>query len=441
MSNVDDRINLAVDWLVRNIRTDMTGAAGWGWVPDVPPNPQDTAEVVCALSEVGRSIPDEAAVVRLLRQDSLAEDTRGPRVFRAPIDMAWRLRALQCLGYGPTDPSVAACAAALLAEQDRETGGWRMSSRSGAISVTATAEALRALVGVATSNGTPNAAAEAVGRGTNFVVSALLDDDVRFQPLYASAQAAIVLSLPEIAAFGGKRIERARELAWENILRTLRRGGAGVEEEIVRRGDVTDAWRHVSLHWAVTALAYAGGRLVFDPTFRKALKDLLDLQDTAPTLTTRGGFRTSGEGFVTTYATTQAVEALGQLGQTLNERVNPAKVFDLICRDEGASPADPQDVISARGRSVVMNNYAGAGLLAIGGPAGLTIAIMSVAFADHLGDIGSRALVVWGTLFIAVSTHVYVTTRFPTVPKGRIGTAVFALFTAVVLPVVTFLLS
>ncbi|WP_433193510.1 hypothetical protein ACQP1G_32725 [Nocardia sp. CA-107356] len=316
-----------------------------------------------------------------------------------------------------------------------------MSSRSGAISVTATTEALRALVGVASTNATPNAAAEAVARGTNFVVSALLDDDVRFQPLYAASQAAIVLSLPEITAFGGKRIERARELAWENILRTLRHGGARVEEEIVRRGDVTDAWRHVSLHWAVTALAYAGDRVVFDPIFRKALKDLLDLQDTAPTLTTRGGFRTSSEGFVTTYATTQAVEALAQLGQTLNERVNPAKVFDLICRDEGASPADPQDVISARGRSVVMNNYAGAGLLVIGGPAGLTIAIMSVAFADHLGDIGSRALVVWGTLFIAVSTHVYVATRFPAVPKGRIGTAVFAIFTAVVLPVVTFLLS
>lgn len=154
-----------------------------------------------------------------------------------------------------------------------------------------------------------------------------------------------------------------------------------------------------------------------------------------------GGFRTSSEGFVTTYATTQAVEALAQLRLTLNERVNPAKVFDLICRDEGASPADPQDVISAGGRSVVMNSYAGAGLLAIGGPAGLTIAIMSVAFADHLGEIGSRALVVWGTLFIAISTHVCVTTRFPTVPKGRIGTAVFAVFTAVVLPVVTFLLS
>ncbi|WP_330253740.1 hypothetical protein OG874_03800 [Nocardia sp. NBC_00565] len=88
-----------------------------------------------------------------------------------------------------------------------------------------------------------------------------------------------------------------------------------------------------------------------------------------------------------------------------------------------------------------MNSYAGAGLLAVGGSAGLTIAVMSVAFADQLGDIGSRALVVWGTVLIAVSTYVCVTTRFPVVPKGRIGAVVFAAFTAVVLPVVTFLLS
>lgn len=441
MSNVDDRIGLAVDWLIRTQRTDTTGGAGWAWVPDVPPNPQDTAEVVCVLVGIGSEVPKKAEVVRLLQRDSLLGDPRGPRVFRAPIDMAWRLRALRALGYDMTDRHVSSCVAELLAEQDHVTGGWRMSSRTGAVSVTATTEALLALVGVAPSNGATDALAETITRGIRFVVSALLDDDVQFRPLYASSQAAIVLSLPEIAALGGKRLEKARELALDNVLHLLRSGGARVEEETVRRGDVTDSWRHVSLHWAVTALAYAGGRTIFDPAFRKALADLLDLQDTAPTLSTRGGVRTSTEGFVTTYATVQAIEALWEIRQTLNERVNPAKVFDLIARDEGTSPDDPHDLLTVRGRSVVMNSHAGVGLLAVGGPAGLTIAIMAVAFANRLGDIGSRALVVWGTTFIAIGTYVYVTTKFPAIPKGRLGAGVFAAFTAVVLPVVTFLLS
>ncbi|MEU0540560.1 hypothetical protein ABZ319_11860 [Nocardia sp. NPDC005978] len=438
---MDERIGLAVDWLVQNQRTDTTGGAGWGWVPDVPPNPQDTAEVVCALIGIGGEVPNKAEVVRLLQRDSVLGDPRGARVFRAPIDMAWRLRALLALGFGPADRHVTGCVAELLAEQDPVTGGWRMSSRTGAVSVTATTEALRALVGVAPANNPADPITESVTRGIRFVVSALLDDDVQFRPLFASAQAAIVLLLPEIASFGGKRLERARELALAHVLETLRDGGARVEEETVRRGDVADSWRHVSLHWAVTALACAGGGTIFDPAFRGALKDLLDLQDTEPALSTRGGFRTSREGFVTTYATVQALAAMGGIRVTLNERVNPAKVFDLICRDEGTSPDDPQELLAIRGRSMVMNSYAGAAVLAIGAPSGATIAILAVAFANRLGDIGSRALVVWGTLFIALGTYLYVTTRFPAIPKVRTGALVFAGFTAVILPVLTFLLS
>lgn len=441
MSNVDERIGLAVDWLVRNQRTDSTGGAGWGWVPDVPPNPQDTAEVVCSLIDIGGEVPNRAEVVRLLQRDSILEDPRGPRVFRAPIDVAWRLRALLALGFGPADRHVTGCVADLLAEQDPVTGGWRMSSRTGAVSVTATTEALRALAGVAPENSLADPIVEALTRGIRFVVAALLDDDVQFRPLYASAQAAIVLLLPRIATFGGKRLERARDMALANVLRSLRAGGARVEEEIVRRGAVADSWRHVSLHWAVTAVASAGGNAIFDPAFRGALNDLLELQDIEPELSTRGGFRTSGEGFVTTYATVQALAALAEMRVTLNERVNPAKVFDLICRAEGANPGDPQQLFELRGHSMVMNSYAGAGTLAIGAPAGATIAIMSVAFADPLGEIGSRALVVWGTLFIAIGTYVFVTTRFPAIPKVRTGAIVFAGFTAVVLPILTFLLS
>lgn len=126
---------------------------------------------------------------------------------------------------------------------------------------------------------------------------------------------------------------------------------------------------------------------------------------------------------------------------SLNETVNPAKVFDLICRADGVHHVDAQHLVSARGRPLVMNSHAGAALLAMGGSAGLTITLLAVAFAGELGTVGSRALVVWGVLFIAAGTFASLATRLPSVPNGRIAALVFAAYTAVVLPVVTFLLS
>lgn len=437
MSNIDNRIDLAVGWLTRSQIHDGHGGAGWGWVSDVPPNPQNTAEVVVALHSAGRALPNREAVRALIRRHAVGT-AGGEWHFRSPIDLSWRLRALHCMGVVPSDPDVVECLTALCGEQDADTGGWWLAGPVGPVSVTATTSAVHALVDIAAVH---ESAAQALLRGTSLLVSMMLDDDPRIRPLYAYALTAYLLARPEIAGVGGKRVDQVRTLVVDRLLDGLRRGTYPVEEEPFRRGETADTWRHLSLHLAVGAVVAADDRTIFDPGVRRGLVDLLDLQETEPMITYRGGFRTSPEGFVTSYATVQGLEAMNRVRKVVNERVSPAKVFDLICRVEGAHPADAQELVAVRGRSVVMNSYSGAAVLGATGLSGLTIAILGVMFAGDLGEIGSRALVVWGTLFLALGAFTGVATRLASVTKTRIATAVFAAYTAVVLPVVTFLLS
>ncbi|WP_153348646.1 hypothetical protein [Nocardia aurantia] len=418
--------------------TDGHGGAGWGWVPDIPPNPQNTAEVVCALTNAGESIPRAAEVVTLVGQNAVVREEHGEWVFHAPIDLSWRLRALQCLGIPSSDPSAAACRTALITAQESDSGGWRMSGRIGPVSVSATSSAIQALCGDTASD---EATARAVLRGTMFLAESMLEQDPRTQPMYACAYVAAALARPEISAVGGKKIDRGRDLAVQHLLAHLAAGYPRIEEEHFRRADVADTWRHLSLHLSVGALLSVEPRTVFEPVVRRALIDLLDLQEPEELQAQYGGFRTSTEGFVTSYATTQALDSMLAARQVMHEKISPARVFDLICRDEGRHHLDAQNVIEFGGYPVVMNSPAGIGALLAGVPAGLTIALLAIGFADELGKAGSRALVVWGMLFVAFGTLAGLATRFPAVSKLRIATSVFAGYTAVVLPIVSFLLT
>lgn len=301
MPGLDARIDAAIAWIVRNQIGDGDGGAGWGWVPDVPPNPQNTAEVVCALTALGHDVPRPAEVTRLVRRAIVPRGEGRDWPFQAPIDLAWKLRALDCLGVEETDPDAVACRQALVAEQDAETGGWRMSSRVGPVSITATSVAVEALARPARAD---EAAARSVRAGVGFLVSATIDRDPRVEPLYACAHIVAALARPEIAALGGKRYERTRTIAVGRLLDGLRRGEARIEEEAFRRGDLSDTWRHLTLHLAVGAVGGADAASLFDPAVRQALSELLELQETAELHFHRGGFRTSSSGFVTSYATT-----------------------------------------------------------------------------------------------------------------------------------------
>jgi hypothetical protein len=437
VSNIDQRIGWAVDWLHRGQLGDRHGGVGWGWVSDVPPNPQNTAEAVVALTAAGRPVPRADEVRALVRRD-VVDTESGAWEFRSPIDLSWRLRALSCLGVAPTDPAVVAVSDTGPTGPDNRQPRVCGSRSDCSARRHPTTAALHALAGLAT---TDESVAEALLHGTSLVVSLLLEDDPRIQPMYACAHAALLLSRPEIAVVGGKRVDRVRALTVERMLEGLRRGEARVEEEPFRRGEVADTWRHLSLHLAVCAVVTADERTVFDPGVRRGLVELLELQETQDLAAARGGFRTSTEGFVTSYATVQGLEAMTAVRRVVNERVNPATVFDMICREQGVHPRDAQEVMGYQGNVVLMNNYAGAMTLAAALPAGVTIAMLAVLFADELGVVVSRSLVVWGTLFVALGTYTGIATRLPSVPKARTAAVVFAAFTAVILPVVTFLLS
>ncbi|WP_280399942.1 hypothetical protein [Nocardia carnea] len=437
MSNIDQRIDWAVEWLHRSQAGVRNGGAGWGWLSDVLPNPQNTAEVVVALAAAGRPVPRAAEVSTLVRRDVVDTDS-GEWVFRSPIDLSWRLRALHCLGVPPADPVVVHCLRELYASRDADTRGWRLSEAVGPISLTATTAALHALADLA---GTDETAAEALLQGTSLVVSMMLRDDPRAQPIYACAHVARLLARPEIAAVGGKRVDKVRELTVQRMLQALREGKAGAEEESFREGLMASTWRHLGLHLAVGAVVTADDRAVFDPGVRRGLVELLELQETQERSAVRGGFRTSAGGFITSFATVQGLEAMLAVRRVVNERVNPAVIYDLICRERGAHPQDAQQVVGHRGRAVLMNSYAGGLTLAAAAPAGLTIVLLAVFFAGDLGVVASRALVVWGTFVIALGTYTGIATRLPSVAKGRTAAAVFAAYTAVVLPIVTYLLS
>ncbi len=390
------------------------------------------------MTRVKHAVPYAERVLALVRSDVVQHQTRGDWAFLALIDVAWRLRALRCLVPEPAvDADVSACVQALVKAQDRDTGGWRLAGRTGPVSVTATVASVLAMLGLEVSVDV----VPAVRRGLGMLIASLIEDDERGRPLYAAAQIADVLSRPEIAELGGPRTERARQLALDRVMDHLRRDDLGIEEEVFRRETATDTWRHMTLHMSLLAASRAEPKQIFDPAFRQGLIALLDLQESGRENVNRGGFRTSREGFVTSYATTQALEVLALVRTTINERVNPTRTFDLLCKTDGAHHTDPQDVVTVARRTVTMNSWAGAVLLAVGLFSGATTAVLSVALRKQLGGAGSRALVVWGTAFIAVGTFGYLAVRLPETPNGRIAAAVFAAFTALILPVLSYVLS
>jgi hypothetical protein len=336
------------------------------------------------------------------------------------------------------DGDVKAGVQALIASQDTEYGGWGLSGVAAPLSVTATATAVQSLVSAADGE---DRTIRAAAQGTRFLIDLVLGDDTRVKPLYAVSFVGSLLARPEIASLGGRRIERAREICVERMLEHLAHHETRVEEERFQRGEIRDNWRHLSLHMSIAALGAAGEPAVlFEPVFRRALVDLLDLQEVDERIANRGGFRTSREGFVTSYATTQALEAMTRVRQAINHRLNPGLMYDVVCSSRGDHHSDPQDIVHLGNHRVTMNSGAGNLGLASCGLGGLTILALAIVFTDELGPLAYRGLVVWGACLVALGVFVCLATRLVRL-RRRIAAWTFAGFTAVVLPVLTFLLA
>ncbi|MFC6013003.1 hypothetical protein [Nocardia lasii] len=436
-------MRLAVEWVRRYQFSDGAGGAGWGWIHDVPPNPQNTAEIVCALTAAGIPVPRAEEVLHLVRRQMIVPPTAGAGEFTGPIDIAWRLRAMHCLGVADDDPDVRECVRTLLDEQEPESGGFRMSGSVGPVSLTATAAAMHALAPYASAD---VAVARAALRGVTFLAMTMLSDDVRAEALYTAAHIAGVLARPEYASIVGKRSRRASELAIERLLDGLADRADCNGDEWFLRGDVAHAWRHLGLHTAIGAVLVADAALILHPTVRAALTALFDLQELDHRLPGRGGFRTSSEGFVTAYSTTLAIEAMVYARAAVGETVNPGRIFDLICRADGAHHTDGGVVTEWGKRRLVINSHAGFAMFLLAAAAGLTIVGLGGLLKSQQGpdaSLPARAsaggLVVWGTVVLAFGTLAWLTSRFPSTSARAIAAGVFGGFTAVVLPVVTYM--
>lgn len=231
----------------------------------------------------------------------------------------------------------------------------------------------------------------------------------------------------------------------DRIIAHLETSPGTLEEEQIHRGSVAQTWYHSTLQLSVAALATAGDRLIFHPTFRTALVQLLDFQQSSRSHRDHGGFRTSREGIITSYSTAQAVEALVQVQSDVRQWVNPATVFDMLCRESGAHHTDPQKIISTPTVPISMNSSAGAAVFAMGSAAGLTVILLALMFdkgpLEELGDVASRALVVWGSVLISFGIYCWAATVFTRLPTGRVGAFVFAAATTIAFPTVAFLLG
>ncbi|MBB5918481.1 hypothetical protein BJY24_007393 [Nocardia transvalensis] len=434
-TDLDGRIGAAVDWLYSHQRQDGRDGAGWGWISDVSPNPVSTAEVVCALALAGREIPRARQVALLMRGNDSGTVVSD---LLSPLEVAWRLRGLQCLGVGADDPDAVAFRRALLAAQDADSGGWPMTDRSGPVSITATAVAIQALGAAAKSDAI---AMEAVLWGAGRLVSAVLDRAPRKQRLFESACVVATLAHPQVAEIGGDRFVHARELALCRLITALRRGGIRIEEESFRRGGAADTWRHLTLHATLCAVTAGDPQAVGDPVVQQALTSLLELQEREPLHAQYGGFRTSPEGYVTSSATAQALEAMIRVRAQLDGTDEGTTVFEPIGR---ALWSRRNGVPRPKGAWAAASPYGGRPDVSVwvsNGSAGVTISVLAVIFADQLGRMGSRALVAWGLAFVAIGTYEGLSNRLPQTSRRRIAAAVLGTYTALLLPLMAFLLT
>ncbi len=432
MTNLRNREALAEAWFrAAQATTESPNRRGWGWLPELPPDPMHTAEVVCALAAAGLSCWRDDAVKALIRE-SVMRHPGGDVAYETPIDVAWRLRALRLFGANAeSDADVRGCVDSLVEAQDAETGGWRLASDSGPVSVTATAVAVLALI--------DGGATLVVRRGLRFLADAILDDAEAAPPTFVAAYVTYVFAQPSVSVQLDRRGRRAARVALQMLLRKLPLARFGVEEESYQRGAVIAIWRHLSLHIALRAIATADPGSILNPAFRARFVELLEYQETRNGSVHLGGFRTSREGVVTSYATGQALEVMAVVRDQVATRVNPGTLFDLVCRAEGAHHTDPQLVLSVRNRNYYLNSTAAltVGLLLL--LAGISISVTAVWAVQGMSKVASRILIVWGILLSETGGALYASARLTSIPRLRVLVLAGTIFTALLTGVPFFL--
>lgn len=235
------------------------------------PNPQDTAEAVWAIAAAKDQaspqyldVPEAAKVSALVKRGSVIHAAQGEWTFGSPVDAAWRLRAMNVLGAPTTAPEIGRYRQLLLSTQDQHTGGWTLSDGAAPISVTTATAAVHRLLVLPSSDAE---AAQAIRRACDFLISALRNDDPRATTNYATAQIACLFGTGPLAEVRSARMARAHADAVDLVLHYVETAPGTLEEEPIRRGNVTQTWYHATLPQSVMALATARNQLIFHPRF------------------------------------------------------------------------------------------------------------------------------------------------------------------------------
>lgn len=430
----DQRLRLAVAWLSSRVTVLDDEIAGWGWVPDVHPNPQNTAEAVGAYLILGEEVPHLQQVVTMLECEEPITCHGQSWEFGTTIDLAFRLRALACLRFR-SRAAVPARVVDRLGHELREcfdTTGWAVAAGDD-VSVFATALALQALG--AAGHVTPSDPLTRAGWDT--VVRAAVDPGPHC-PLATRSHAVACLANRDLKVLHTGRSERAMRAGAAALLRSIATADVAIEEEAFYRGTVLDRWRHVLLPLALHAVATATPAAVTDPLFREHFSQLCDLQELDGT--NKGGFAAGPHGLVTSYATVQAIAAIDAVDQAIESHPDPSQLIELLFRRDGSHHTDPQIVGGTASRPVVANSRAA--LTA----AALTTVVALTGVAPLIIDGGAYSpnvrRLVFGidTYVLTIAWYGYVVARLSDVSKAAIASVMFAAVTAVLFPLLSLLI-
>lgn len=428
----DQRMNTGLAWLTRRLVVLDDGLAGWGWVADVHPNPQDTAEAAHAYLLLDVPVPQRELVIRMIESEDPIV-CRGQRwEFDTSLDAAWRLRVLADL-QRQTDATIDPSVLDRLVDSlyDRVgSGGWPIVAGDDP-SIFATAMVLQALATADRLDQAP----ELVGAAWEAAIAAAVAPG-QHCPLASRAYAVACLADGDLKRLRTGRSERAMRTGASALLEVLQEAPAVIEEETFFRGSALDRWRHFILPLALNAVAKAQPAMVTTPHFRQNFSALCDLQQMDGV--NRGGFAIGPMGLVTSYATVQAIAAIRAVDRAIESHSNPGEIVEMLFLREGRHHTDPQVIGGPPGQHVIANSRA-----AFAGAVVASLLAASAVLAMVAGDGSPNTRrVVFGldTYLLALAWYGYLAARFPKIPKARLASVLFAGVTAVLFPLLSLLI-
>jgi Prenyltransferase and squalene oxidase repeat len=430
-SSLDFHTELACRWL----ESCQSPSGGWGWVADVVPNPQNTAEVVVALSCAGRAPEDLAHLVESLAQTEVAWPDGRRWIFDTPIDYAWRLRGLARLPRTTVRDQYMSRALRELRRQF--TGkGWRMAADSGE-STFSTAVGLVAVGEISIQETAPRLA-ESYLPAWRWLLEDLRRPANQDCIVAHTAWALLAVSEPAFHRWRDASYRRSIRAGVER-LHTYLAGPIPTEEEPFSRGEVRDKWRHPNLAVVIQALLRVSPGYLFDPLVRRRFLDLMS-QQRRDTSREDGAFGLHEGGPVTTYSTTHGIQTMTVVKAAFME-ASPADLLDLFCTLDGRHHSDAQKILTGPGGfTLLINSTAG---FAVGTIFTLIVSLF-LAFAlgaFTLTDLSRKILVCILVYFLACGWYGYPAARLKQTSNRTVALAMYGVITALILPTITYIIT